>query len=105
MTTKKNIFGLRDLEKRYGAITLGRFLSSWRLSEGLSQKEFAKKLGMSAANLCDIEKGRKGVSIYKAAEIAKIIGYSPTVLVQLSLQEQVASSGLDFTVDVRKRAA
>ena len=105
MSTRKQKFGVRELEKKYGALTLGRFIASWRLSEGLSQKEFAKKLRMSAANLCDIEKGRKGVSIFKATEIAKAIGYSPTVLVQLALQEQVESSGLDYTVEVKTKAA
>ena len=105
MTTRKRTFGVRDLEKRYSTLTLGRFIASWRLSEGLGQKEFARKLGMSPANLCDIEKGRKGVSIYKATEIAKAIGYSPTVLVQLALQEQVSSSGLDYTVEVKTKAA
>jgi transcriptional regulator with XRE-family HTH domain len=105
MTTKKHTYGTKDLEKKYGPLTLGRFISSWRLSEELSQKEFAKKLGISAANLCDIEKGRKGVSIFRATEIAKKIGYSPTVLVELALQEQIDSSGLDFSVIVKKRAA
>jgi len=105
MNTKKKTFGLNDLEKKHGALTLGRFISSWRISEELSQKEFAKKIGISAANLCDIEKGRKGVSIFRATEIAKKIGYSPTVLVQLALQEQINSSGLDFSVEVRKHAA
>jgi len=105
MTTKRKVFGLGDLERKYGILTLGRFLSSWRKSEEMNQKEFAKKIGISSANLCDIEKGRKGVSIFKAAEIAKKIGYSPTVLVQLALQEQIESSGLAYTVEVKKRVA
>ena len=104
MTTKK-VSGVKELERKYGRLTLGRFLSSWRKSEGLSQKEFSEKLGISAANLCDIEKGRKGVSVFKATEIAKAIGYSPTVLVELALQELVAASGLNYTIEVRKRAA
>jgi plasmid maintenance system antidote protein VapI len=71
----------------------------------MSQKTFAEMLGISPANLCDIEKGRKGVSIFKATEIAKTIGYSPTMLVQLALQEQIESSGLDYMVEVKTRAA
>ena len=105
MSTKKKILGVAELEKKYGALTLGRFLVSWRLSEGLSQKKFAKILGMSPANLCDVEKGRKGLSIYSASEIAKTIGFSPTVLVQLALQDLVVSSGLNYTVEVKNRAA
>ena len=105
MSTKKVTFGLKDLEKKLGKLTLGRFLASWRRSEGISQKAFAKMLGISAANLCDIEKGRKGVSIFKATEIARAIFYSPTMLVQLALQEQMESSGLDYMVEVKTRAA
>lgn len=104
MSTKEKKFGLKDLEKKYGTLTLAKFISSWRKSEDMNQKEFAEKIGISAANLCDIEKGRKGVSLFKAADIAKKIGYSPTVLVQLALQEQVESSGLDYTVEVKRRA-
>lgn len=104
-TKKRKMLGLEDLEKKHGPLTLGRFIESWRLSEDCTQRAFAQKLGMSPANLCDIEKGRKGVSISKAIEIAKKIGYSPTVLVQLTLQEQVHSSGLDYLVQVHKRVA
>lgn len=105
MSTKKQKSGLAELERKYGSLTLGRFIAAWRLSEEQSQRSFAKKLGISPANLCDIEKGRKGVSLYKATEIAKKIGYSPTALVQLALQDQIEASGLDYTVEVKKRVA
>jgi transcriptional regulator with XRE-family HTH domain len=105
MNTKKKVYGIESFEKKYGKLTLARFLTAWRKSEKFSQKEFAIKLGISPANLCDIEKGRKGLSIYKASEIAKIIGYSPTVLVQLALQELVTSSGLKYTVELKMHAA
>jgi transcriptional regulator with XRE-family HTH domain len=105
MSTRKSKYNITDLVKKHGQLTLGRFISSWRLCEELSQKEFAKKLGISPANLCDIEKGRKGVSLYRATEIAKKIGYSPTILVELALQEQIDSSGLDYSVEVKKKVA
>jgi len=105
MTTRQRKFNLKSLERRFGTLTLGRFIAAWRLSECLSQREFARKISMSAANLCDIEKGRKGVSILKAAQIAKVIGFSPTVLVQLALQAQVEASGLRYEVEVKARAA
>lgn len=41
---------------------MGEMLNTWRVSEDLSLKDFGERLGMSVANLCDIEKGRKGVS-------------------------------------------
>jgi transcriptional regulator with XRE-family HTH domain len=110
MTTKKREkFNLKSLNKNFGPISIGSFLRSWRLCEEVTQKEFAAQLGMSPANLCDIEKERKGISIEKAAEIAKIIGYSPTVLIGLALAEQLRAAGLDYEIDVkpsrRKKAA
>jgi transcriptional regulator with XRE-family HTH domain len=93
--------GLRDLEKRLGKSTVGEFLRMWRLSEELSQKAFAKKLKMSPANLCDIEKGRKGVSPEKAEEIAQALGYSTTVLVRMALAEQLESAGLKYVVEIK----
>ena len=104
MTTKKK-YGLKDLERKFGPMTVGRFLTAWRKAEGLSQRDFAKVLDISPANLCDIEKGRKGIGLYKATEIAKRIGYSPTVLVEMALQELLADEGLEYTVQVKRTAA
>jgi transcriptional regulator with XRE-family HTH domain len=100
----KNQHGLTNLEKRLGKMTVGEFLRAWRLSEELSQKTFAKKLKISAANLCDLEKGRKGVSPEKAEEIAHILGYSPTVLVRLAIEEQLESAGLHYIVELKAAA-
>jgi transcriptional regulator with XRE-family HTH domain len=97
MSTKSK-FGRGDLEKRMGPMTLATFLSSWRESLDMTQVAFAKKLGISAANLCDIEKGRQLVSPKKAAQIAKKIGYSETILVELVINEQLAAEGLKVRV-------
>jgi hypothetical protein len=40
------------------------------MTDELSLKEFGKLIGVSVANLCDIEKGRKGVSPKKAPNAA-----------------------------------
>jgi transcriptional regulator with XRE-family HTH domain len=99
MTTReKNHCGLKDLQEYLGAATLGGFLRSWRLSEELSQAKFAAIINMSPANLCDIEKGRTGVSSAKAHQIAKKIGYSAKVLIELALQQQLRSAGLKYRV-------
>ena len=100
----KRKYGIRDLEKKYGKLTVGRFLRSWRLSEGLSQKDFSKKIRLSPANLCDLEKERKGVSLEKAYEIAKLIGYPPAVLVRMALQEQIEQAGLKYEVEIKPAA-
>jgi transcriptional regulator with XRE-family HTH domain len=101
MSTRSKRFGTKDLQDRLGKLTLGEFLRSWRMTEDLSQRQFAKKLKMSAANLCDVEKGRKGMSPLKAQEIAKILGYSPTVLVRLAIEDQLDAAGLSYSVEVK----
>ena len=93
MNTKSK-YGKRDLEKKLAPMTLASFVLSWRESLEMTQVAFAKKLGISPANLCDIEKGRQLVSPKKAAQIAKKIGYSETVLVELVINEQLAAEGL-----------
>ena len=105
MNTKtKKVFGTKDLEKRLGKRTVGSFLRSWRQSFELSQVEFAKKLGISRANLCDMEMNRKSVSPEKAAEIAKTIGYSVNVLVEMAIEEQLSAAGLKYSVSLKPAA-
>jgi len=48
---------------------------------------------MSVANLCDIEKGRKGVSPEKAEQIAKAIGVPAELLIRLSIEESLRAAG------------
>ena len=103
-TDKRRVFGLKDLEKRLGTLTVGDFLHTWRTSEELSLREFGKRLGISVANLCDIEKGRKGVSPEKAEQIAKAVGVPPALLVRLSIEESLRAAGLKYQVDVHPAA-
>jgi len=62
--------------------------------------EFAKRLGISRSHFCDIEKGRKSVSVARAARFAKILGYSEAQFVRLSLQGLVEESGLKLRVRI-----
>ena len=103
-TDKRKAFGLKDLEKRIGKLTVGEFLYAWRTSEEISLKEFGKLIGMSVANLCDIEKGRKGVSPEKAEQIAKATGVPPALLVRLSIEESLQAAGLKYKVEVKPAA-
>ena len=92
---------MKFLEQAAGRpLSLGGLLESIRLGEEKSQIAFARKLGVSASHLCDIEKGRKVVSPERAARFAKILGRSPEQFVRLSLQELVDDAGLSMKVDV-----
>jgi transcriptional regulator with XRE-family HTH domain len=104
MTTRKRHYGAGNLEKRLGKLTMGDFLRSWRETEELSLKEFGKLLGMSTSNLCDIEKGRKGVSPEKAYKIAKALDVPPPLLIRLSLEDSLRAAGLKYEVEVKPAA-
>ena len=103
-TEKKKSFGLKDLEKKLGKLTVGGFLRSWRMSEELSLKDFGKLIGLSTANLCDIEKGRKGVSPEKAEQIAKALKVPPALLIRLSIEESLQAAGLNYSVEIKPAA-
>ena len=68
MSTSKKSAAVRLLEKLTGGpVRLGVFLAAVRQGEGMSQPDFARKLGISKSHLNDIEKGRKAVSPDRAA--------------------------------------
>ena len=100
MSTKK-WFNIEDLEKKHGPMTLGLFISAFREADGLTQVAYAAKLRLSRANLCDIEKGRKLVSVERAAKIAKYMGVPEAVLIQLSLQDQLNEQNLAYKVELK----
>jgi len=66
-------------------LTFGKMIQSLRICDELSQVELARKMGLTRANLCDIEKGRRMVSPAIAAKFAKVMGYSVHQFVSLSL--------------------
>ena len=75
------------LEQELGApLTFASLLEAVRLGEEQSQAVFAAKLGISRSHLCDIEHGRKAVSVQRAAEFAHVLGYSAEQFVRLALQ-------------------
>lgn len=103
-TDSRTAHGPNSLEARLGKLTVGEFLQTWRTTEELSLKEFGKLTGMSVSNLCDIEKGRKGVSPEKAEAIAKAIGVPPALLVRLCLEENLRAAGLKYSVAIKPAA-
>jgi transcriptional regulator with XRE-family HTH domain len=97
----KKLIGMESLEKKYGPMTFGLFLKAFREAEEMTQSEFAKKLKLSRANLCDIEKGRKFVSAERAAKIANVLKIPETVLIKLVIQDMLRSAKLHYTVDLK----
>lgn len=116
MGTKKGVLGSpgsRDAEEflnelRGRPMSLGDYLAAVRAREEQSLAAFAERLGISRGNLCDIEKGRRSVSLERAAAWSKELGLPPAALVELALQQAVWAAGLDLRVKVegkRGRAA
>jgi len=81
-----------------GPLTFGRFLRAIRLGDEVSQAEFAERLGISKAHLCDIEKERRSVGAARAWAWGKKLGYSPEQFVELALEANLAKDGLKYRV-------
>ncbi len=93
---------IRFLEARAGGpLTLGRLLESIRLGEEETQASFARTLGISRSHLCDIEHGRKSLSLERAVRFAKALGYPRDQFVRLALQAMVEEAGLSLKVKVQ----
>ncbi|OGQ36381.1 MAG: hypothetical protein A3F16_05365 [Deltaproteobacteria bacterium RIFCSPHIGHO2_12_FULL_43_9] len=73
-------------------------ISSIRIADEISQVELARKMKISRAHLCDIERGRRTISIERATEFAKILGYSINQFVAVALEEQAREAGLNVKI-------
>jgi transcriptional regulator with XRE-family HTH domain len=75
-------------------------LESLRKCDEIAQVDFARKLGISKAHLCDLEKGRRFASPGRAAKFAKALGHPPEYFVKLALQDLMRADGLKLSVEV-----
>lgn len=89
------------LDKKYGKMSLGLFLKALRESDEFSQTQYALKLKISRANLCDIEKNRKLVSPERAARFAKILNYPEELFVKLALEDILRHSKLNYQIELK----
>jgi len=102
ITKKSNADTNRFLEELMGGpMTFGMAVEALRQSAGISQVAFAKKLGISKAQLCDIEKGRRPATIERAIRIAKALGQPPQFFVRLMLQSQLDEAGVKLQVELK----
>jgi transcriptional regulator with XRE-family HTH domain len=104
-TEKRKIKAIKDSEAALqrltgGPLNIGRALSALRLSDEVSQAEFARRLKIPRQHLNDIEKGRRSVSLEKAVSFAKALGQPEVVFIQLALQSMVDDAGLRVRVHI-----
>ena len=64
----------------------------------MTQVEMAKILGTSKQELCNIEKGRKTVSVERAVFFAKKLNMPPKSFAKYALQDQLNKTGLKAEV-------
>jgi len=81
-----------------GPLTFGQMIESLRLCDEVSQADLARKMKISRAHLCDIEKGRRTVSAERAAQFARVLGYSVNQFVATALEDQLRKAGLKLRV-------
>jgi antitoxin HigA-1 len=104
--------GKRDREKKSasmqfmekltgGPSTFAELVRTVRECEEWTLEQTAKKLGISRSHLCDVERGRKHVSPERAAQWARILGYSETQFVRLAIQADLDASGLKYRVELK----
>jgi transcriptional regulator with XRE-family HTH domain len=104
MSTKMKSDARNFLEKIAGGpLTFGEMIQSIRQADEISQADLARRMKISRAMLCDIEKGRRPVSVERAKVFAEVLGYSVTQFVAVAVEEQLRRSG--FKAKVQLEAA
>src|SRR5258708_4617214 len=83
---------------RGGPLSFGRMIESIRITDEVSQAELARRMKMSRAHLCDIEKGRRPIRPQRAAKFARELGYSVNQFVAVALEDELRAAGLDVRV-------
>lgn len=86
------------------SMTFGEMIASIRQADEWSQVNLAKKLKISRAHLCDIEKGRRSVTIERAKQFAEVLGYSIHQFVALAVEDQLRKAGLKVNVEINEAA-
>jgi len=105
MSTKRSKTGMAKSDAKVflealsgGPLTFGKLLYAIRMGDEMTQVAFAKKLGISKAHLCDIEKDRRIVSPARAWTWGRKLGYSAEQFIELALQSALERDGLHFQV-------
>lgn len=82
--------------------TFGQFVEVIRKNSDVSQIDFANKLGISKSHLCDIEKGRKGITAERAQKFAQVLNQPELHFIRLTLQEELHNAGLKYRVKLER---
>lgn len=94
MNTKNKIRAKIAIRTVLGDISFGEMIFSYRQAQEITQVEMAERLNISKQDLCNIEKGRKYVSVERAISFAKSLGMPSKTFAKYALQDQLRKAGL-----------
>jgi antitoxin HigA-1 len=101
MAKEKKSAALKYLENLRGSpLTFGALVHSIRETDDHTLEDLAKRLGVSRSHLCDIEKGRRTVSVERASRWARTLGYPEAIFVKLAMQAELDAAGIKLTIEI-----
>jgi len=104
MNTKNKNKAKLAIRKIIGPISFGEMISALRQAMEITQVEMAEVLGISKQDLCNIEKGRKIVSVERAVSFADALCMPQKTFAKYALQDQLNKAGIDGEVQIEKVA-
>ncbi len=88
------------IRQQSGQVSFGEMLHSYRIANEITQTDFAERLQISKQDLCNIEKGRKLVSVERAVSFARLIGMPEKTFAKYALQDQLTKAGVSGKVSI-----
>lgn len=89
-------------ERRWGRtkpfVRQGELLRGLRVQAGLSLRQISLRLAMSRAQLSEIERGIKPISLRRAKQIAGVLEVPCTQIIQAVLQDRLDAAGFEEIV-------
>ncbi len=104
MTTKNLIPAKAAIRKITGHISFGDMIQASREAREWTQVKMAKKLGISKQDLCNIEKGRKLVSVDRAVSFARSLKRPIKTFAKYALQDQLHKAGIEGEIIIQDAA-
>jgi transcriptional regulator with XRE-family HTH domain len=100
MSTKTKIRAKTEIRKITGIISFGDMLHSFREAQEFTQVQMAALIGITKQDLCNIEKGRKLVSVERAMLFATALNLPSKTFAKYALQDQLNKAGLEGIVSI-----
>lgn len=94
MTTNKLI----DADKVLEPLSLGDALEAIREDLELTKVGMATKLGISKSHYGNVVNGLENISIKRAGEWAKVLGYPEMLFIQYAIQDSLKRNNYSYTV-------